>query len=96
MLETPVRSRPLKVAGLLDDLLDGVEDDRVLLDNIEILFDDSLKVEPLALLRGVSRRRLVMVIWRGEIEAGNLVYGVPGHPEYRNYPAQDVTLVQFT
>lgn len=96
LLEIPASRRPLKVAGLLAALLDDVVDDRVLLDNIEILFEDSLKVEPLALLRSVSRRRLVMVIWRGEIETGNLVYGVPGHPEYRNYPARDVALVRFT
>jgi hypothetical protein len=87
--------RPLKVAGLLGNLLEGVEEDGVLLDRIEILFDESLKVEPLTLLRGISRRRLVVVMWRGEFEAGNLVYGFPGHPEYRSYSARDVALVRF-
>ncbi len=95
LIEVPARRRPLKVAGLLEDLLDDVGEDGVLLDHIEILFEGSLKVEPLTLLKSVSRRRLVVVIWRGDIEAGNLVYGFLGHPEYRSYPAQDVALVQF-
>lgn len=95
LLEVPVNSRPLKVARLLEDLLDDVGDDRVLLDHVEILFEESLKVEPLTLLKSVSRRRLIVVVWRGEIEAGNLVYGLPGHPEYRSYPARDVTLVRI-
>ena len=95
LLEVPARSRPLKVASLLERLLDNVEGDMVLLDHIEILFNESLKVEPLTLLKSVSRQRPILVMWRGEIEAGNLVYGFPGHPEYRCYPAQDVTLVQF-
>ena len=96
LMEVPAKRRPLKVAGLLEDLLDDVEDDGVLLDHIQILFEASLKVEPLTLLRNVSRQRLVVVMWRGEIEAGNLVYGFPGHPEYRSCPARDVALVQFS
>ncbi len=95
LMEVPAKRRPLKVAGLLEDLLDDTEDDGVLLDHIEILFEESLKVEPLTLLRSVSRQRLVVVMWRGEIEAGNLLYGFPGHPEYRSYPAREVTLVRF-
>ncbi|MEJ7632864.1 MAG: BREX-3 system P-loop-containing protein BrxF [Rubrobacteraceae bacterium] len=96
LLEVPARRRPLKVAGLLEDLLDDAEDDGVLLDHIEILFEESLKVEPLTLLRSVSRRRLVVVMWSGEVEAGNLVYGVPGHPEYRSYSARDVALIRLS
>lgn len=95
LMEVSAKRRLLKVAGLLEDLLDDVEDDGVLLDHVEILFDESLKVEPLTLLRNVSRQRLVVVMWRGEIEAGNLVYGSPGHHEYRSYPARDVALVQL-
>ncbi len=96
LLEIPARRKPLKVVGLLEDLLDDAGDSGVLLDRIEILFEESLKVEPLTLLRSVSRRRLVVVMWSGEIEAGNLVYGVPGHREYRSYPARDVALVRFS
>jgi len=95
LLEVPANRRPLRVADLLEDLLDDVGDDGVLLDHIEILFEESLKVKPLTLLRSVSRRRLVVVMWSGEIEADNLVYGVPGHPEYRSCPARDVALVRF-
>ena len=95
LLEVPAERRPLEVARLLEELLGAIGGDGVLLDHIEILFDESLKVEPLALLRGVSRRHLVVVMWSGEIEAGNLLYGFPGHPEYRSYPAQEVALVQF-
>jgi len=96
LLEVPARRRPLKVAGLLEDVLDDAEDDGVLLDHIGILFEESLKVEPLRLLRSISRRRLVIVMWSGEVEAGNLVYGVPGHPEYRSYSARDVALIRLS
>ena len=41
----------------------------VLLDNIEILFDVSLKQDPLRLLQGLSRNTTVVVAWSGEIRA---------------------------
>lgn len=94
LLEIPAKRRPLKVAEVLEVLLDDVGGDGALLDHIEILFEESLSVDPLTLLRSVSRRHLVVVMWSGEVEAGNLVYGVPGHHEYRSYPTREVTLVQ--
>lgn len=93
LLEVPARRRPLKVAALLEDLVNAAGDGGVLLDRIEILFEESLKAEPLTLLRTLSRQRLVIAMWSGKIEADNLVYGSPGHPEYRSYPARNLNLV---
>ncbi len=95
LLEVPTRRRPLKVSSLLEDLIREAGDDGVLLDHIEILFEESLETDPLALLRNVSRRRLVVVMWSGKVDADNLVYGFPGHPEYWSHPAQDLTLVRW-
>jgi len=39
----------------------------VLLDNIELLFDVSLKQDPLRLLQGLSRNTTVVAAWSGEI-----------------------------
>ncbi len=93
LLEVPARRRPLKVAALLEDLVNAAGDGGVLLDRIEILFEESLKAEPLTLLRTLSRQRLVIAMWSGKIEADNLLYGSPDHPEYRSYPARDLKLV---
>ncbi|MEN6474686.1 MAG: BREX-3 system P-loop-containing protein BrxF, partial [Syntrophaceae bacterium] len=41
----------------------------VLLDNIEILFDVSLKQDPLRLLQGLSRNTTLVAAWSGEIRA---------------------------
>jgi hypothetical protein len=93
LLEVPARRRPLKVAALLEDLVNAAGDGGVVLDRIEILFEESLKAEPLTLLRTLSRQRLVVAMWSGKIEADNLLYGSPDHPEYRSYPARDLKLV---
>jgi hypothetical protein len=65
----------------------------VLLDNIEILFDVSLKQDPLRLLQGLSRNTTLVVIWSGSIERGNLVYATPDHLEYKRYPVKDFLVV---
>jgi hypothetical protein len=36
----------------------------------------------LALLRNLSRNRLVIATWSGILENTSLVYAYPGHPEY--------------
>jgi hypothetical protein len=85
LLDVPPGERPLRVASGLDDLVR----DRgpvVLLDNLEILFEPSLRVDPLALLEGLSRSRTVVAAWNGAVVGTTLTYAEPGHPEYRTYP----------
>lgn len=84
-------------ANLLDILRQIVEsvDAPVLLDNIEILFDRSLKCDPLKLLQGLSRNRAILASWNGDYEKGRLRYAESGHPEYRNYEAPEAIIVHM-
>ena len=54
----------------------------VLLDNLEILFDTGLEVEPLRLLQVSSRNRTIVASWNGAFQDGTLTYAEPGHPEF--------------
>ncbi|MFB1485584.1 MULTISPECIES: BREX-3 system P-loop-containing protein BrxF [unclassified Thiocapsa] len=60
----------------------------LLVDNIELLFDASLKLNPLALLKRLAQARVIVAVWPGELrhtERGpRLTYAEPGHPEYRD------------
>ena len=89
MLELTERQRPLQLPRLLNDIVGGAEGDVVLLDNIEILFDLSLKQDPLRLLQNLSRNKTLVVAWNGSIENGNMVYATLDHPEYKKYPIHD-------
>ncbi len=70
MLDLTSRQRALQIPRLLAEILDASEADVVLLDNVEILFDVSLKQDPLRLLQGISRKKTVVVAWSGEIWSG--------------------------
>ena len=90
MLELTERQRALKLPRLIDEIVKAADNDTVILDNIEILFDANLKQDPLRLLQGISRNRKVVSSWNGIIDHDRLTYAAPGHPEYRKYNIKDV------
>lgn len=93
MLELTERQRTLQLSRLLGDIVASSLSDVVLLDNIEILFDLSLKQDPLRLLLALSRKQTVVVSWSGSVDGKYLTYAVPEHPEYRKYSAKDFLMV---
>ncbi len=93
LLELSERQRGMAVPRLLDEALGSDPGGLWLLDNCEILFDVSLKVDPLRLLQKLSRDRTLVVAWNGTVEDGYLTYAGPGHPEHRRYPTRDLVIV---
>ena len=90
MLELTERQRILRLSRVLGEIVDGIGGETVLLDNIEILFEVSLKQDPLRLLQGLSRKRIIVAAWNGNLEKGHLTYAAPGHPEYQKYSSDDL------
>jgi len=93
MLEFTERQRALQLPRLLAEIVGAPEVDVVLLDNIEILFDVSLKLDPLRLLQRLSRNKTVVAAWSGSIDGEYMVYAMPDHPEYKRYPLRDFLVV---
>lgn len=93
MLDLTERNRVLQLPGLLSNILDSFSGDVVLLDNLELLFDVSLKQDPLRLFQGLSRNRTLVVAFSGSIEGSHIVYAAPDHPEYKRYAIKDFLVV---
>jgi hypothetical protein len=85
LLDYTAKARPLRVSGLLDEILAAAGSSTVLLDNIEILFDPALKQDPLRRLQYAARQRIIVAAWNGHVHDGSLTYAEPGHPEHRRY-----------
>jgi len=94
LLELTEKQRALKLSEILSRTVNGKEQ-KVFLDNIEILFDVSLKQDPLRLLQGLSRNFTVAASWNGGINKGKLTYAEPGHSEYRSYDLTDILVVNM-
>jgi len=92
MLSLTSKERPLRTRRLLAEILDEQPGDIVALDNIELLFDPSLRQDPLACLQGLSRNVTLIVAWGGTYVKNVLTYAEPGHPEYRRYERPDAAI----
>ena len=96
MLYLTERQRALQLPQLLREIInDAVPSDVVLLDNIEILFDVSLKQDPLRLLQGLSRNKTVVAAWNGSVDSDHIIYAAPNHPEYRRYRIRDFMVASY-
>jgi hypothetical protein len=82
----PQRQRVLQANVAMRDLADEyASGDLLLLDNIELLFDQSLRLDPLDLLKRHAHTRRVVATWPGQLHEGRLSYAEIGHPEYQDY-----------
>lgn len=82
----PQRLRVLQANAVMRELADEyATGELLLLDNIELLFDQSLKLDPLDLLKRHAHARRVVAAWPGELHEGRVSYAEMGHPEYQDY-----------
>ena len=93
MLELTRSQRSRQVEPLLKTLIAAAPGEVVLLDNLEILFDTALEVEPLRLLQVSSRNRTVVASWSGTYVGGTLTYAEPGHPEFVQFKNVDAVVI---
>ena len=93
LLEFTQVQRRLYAPRLMEDIVNQADSSCVLLDNLSLLFEPSLELDPLRLLKQLSRRRTLVAAWDGAIKEGRLLYAEPGHPEYRDYPLDEENII---
>jgi len=93
LLPLTTRERKLKTCEIVSELIDAQDAPRLAIDNTEIIFDPSLMINPLGLLQSLSRTRLLIWSWNGEVENGHVTYAYPGHPERQRIPTSEITLI---
>lgn len=96
LLLMPASRRHLQTQDLLRELADkAAVDGLVLFDSIELLFDRSLQLNPLDLLKRLAHARTVVAAWPGEFKDNRLSYATMGHPEYQDYGIEGVVLFEM-
>jgi hypothetical protein len=86
LVTVPSAQRHLHVADIFNGLSNEfASHGLVLVDNIELLFDQTLQISPVDLLKRQAHIRRVVAIWPGEFEQERLSYTITGHPEHRDY-----------
>ena len=93
MLDVARSRRPKQADRVFREIITGQSADLVLLDNLEVLFDTALQLDPLRLLQLASRNQTVVASWNGTLNDGLLSYAQPDHPEYKSYRNVDAITV---
>jgi len=93
MLDLTRGQRSRQIERLLKDVIAAVSGEVVLLDNLEILFDTGLEVDPLRLLQVSSRNRTIVASWNGNFQDARLTYAEPGHPEFIQFNHVEATVI---
>jgi len=90
------QQRSLQAVPLLRAIAEqGAAGGTALLDNLEVLFDATLALNPISLVRRLAQRRTVVATWPGELRNGHLTYAKMGHPEHRDYPADGLVTFEL-
>lgn len=92
----PQRQRALQANIVMRELAgEYASGDLLLLDNIELLFDRSLRLDPLDLLKRHAHALRAVAVWPGELRDGRLRYAEMGHPEYQDYGLDGLRLFEI-
>ena len=94
---TPQADRTFHVGQLLREITDQAcqENHLLLFDNIEILFERGLQINPLDLIKRLAHSKRVVAVWPGELRAKRLYYAEMTHPEYRDYATDGVVVLEI-
>lgn len=92
--DIPYKNRARKVFPIVKDIIKNTGHTNVCLDHIEILFDPSLKQDPIKLLQDISRNYILIASWKGKYENQRLFYAQPDHSEYYYCDHFEGTVIQ--
>jgi len=67
----------------------------VLCTEIDLLFEPTLQLDPLKLLRDASRVTRIVVAWPGSYASDVLAYAVPEHKHYRTWRRPDAPIMRW-
>ncbi len=96
LLDSTAKQRAVHAASVLTEIVEREAGSTAVLDNLEVLFDRSLQLDPLRILKDMSRHRTIVASWNGSINERGLVYGEPDHPEYRQYAPGEIDFLYTT
>lgn len=93
---TPINKRGFSAGELLRELADKERtDEPLLLDNLELLFEKGLQINPLDLVKRLAHSKRVVAVWPGELRGDRLIYADMSHPEHRDYSRDGVVVLEI-
>jgi hypothetical protein len=93
ILELVPKLRPQQAPAIMSKILEKLNADVILLDGTQVLFAPVLNLDPLRLLRQLSKKQMIVTAWPGEFDEGNLSFHPPGQEGKLSYLAGDSKII---
>lgn len=84
--------RAVRAPSMMGEILADYESDILLLDRLQSLFVPALHLDPLALLRKLSERFVLIVAWPGFYDNGSLYFQRIGEAQPLRFDAKNITV----
>lgn len=84
------KHRPRSTQRIMQDLVGSFAPGPILWVDVDLLFEPSLALDPLKLMKDCSRQTPAVVMWPGAYENRALSYAVPEHAHYRTWSQPDL------
>ena len=95
LLELVPKDRPREAPHLLSIQLDQEKADVILMDGLQVLFTPLLHLDPLTLLRQISRKCTIVAAWPGRYEEGKLSFLEMGKTEPYYYDVDKLKVIEI-
>lgn len=82
ILEMVPKARPEQAPSIMSEALTALKGEVILLDGIEVLFTPVLNLDPMPLIKQLSRKHTIVVAWPGDYTDGKLVLDYNGRTHY--------------
>jgi hypothetical protein len=96
LLDVPPRRRPADSSRVVRDLIRPHGPGPLICLDVDLLFEPSLQLDPLALFRDLSRIVKLVVAWPGSSAERTLAYAVPAHGHYRTWSHPEVEVIPLS
>jgi chloramphenicol 3-O-phosphotransferase len=95
LLEMVPKVRAQEAPGIISGALEAFKAEVVVLDDMQVLFAPVLQVDPLQLLKHLSRKFSIVAAWPGEFDGHNLKAAASVQPNTKIYDAKGLTIIQI-
>ena len=95
LIDVPSSRRPFESEKCINEIFEEYKNQILLVDNIEVLFDSALSLDPLRLLQRLSRWKIIVVAWPGSCKEMEVSYAEPGYKEHRKYSIKDLVVIDL-
>ena len=88
--DVAIEDRAYCVHEFIDEIVRDNPGDFLVLDNIEIIFSKHFQIDPLSVLKNISKYRKTIAAWQGVIKDRYLIYAEPWHEDYIRYSIDEL------